>query len=83
MSASRVVEKILKSLIDDFENIVYVIEESKDLLTLSVEEFDTSLEVHEQQSRKKKWELQAKLVMKGEAQNTHGRGGRGKWSGGR
>ena len=38
LPACRVVEKILKSLTDDFENIVYAIEESKDLTALSVEE---------------------------------------------
>jgi len=38
MPASRVVEKILRSLTDDFESIVCAIEESKDLLVLSVEE---------------------------------------------
>jgi len=35
----RVVEKILRSLTNDFENIVCAIKESKDLLVLSVEEF--------------------------------------------
>ncbi|GAU51887.1 hypothetical protein TSUD_416720, partial [Trifolium subterraneum] len=35
---ARVVEKILRSLTDKFENIVCAIEESKDLSTLSVEE---------------------------------------------
>ena len=54
--ACRVVEKILRSLTDDFENIVCAIEESKDLTTLSMEELVGSLEAHEQRRRKKKEE---------------------------
>jgi len=38
LPASQVVEKILKSLTEDFENVVCVIEESKDLSMLTVEE---------------------------------------------
>ena len=53
LPACRVVEKILRSLTDDFENIVCAIEESKDLTTLSVEELAGSLEAHEQRRRKK------------------------------
>jgi len=56
LSACRVVEKILRSLIDDFDNIVCAIEESKDLKALSVEELVGSLEAHEQRRRKKKEE---------------------------
>lgn len=47
----RMVEKILRSLTDDFENIVCVIEESNDLSMLSVEEFVGSLKAHEQRRR--------------------------------
>jgi len=53
MPTSRVVEKILRSLTDDFESIVCTIEESKDLLVLSVEELVRSLEAHEQRRRNK------------------------------
>jgi len=56
LPACRVVEKILRSLTDDFENIVCAIEESKDLITLSVEELAESIEAHEQWRRKKKEE---------------------------
>jgi len=61
----QVVEKILRFLIDDFENIMCGIEESKDLLTLSVEEFVGSLVAHEQWRRKKKeWSLHQALQAK-------------------
>jgi len=43
MSASQVVEKILRSLIDDFESIICAIEKSKDLSVLLVEELVGSL----------------------------------------
>jgi len=85
--ACRVVEKILKSLTDDFENIVCAIEESKDLTTLSMEELVGPLEAHEQRRRKKKKEsldqaLKAKAIIR-ETQvpythNTRGRGGKGR-----
>lgn len=38
LPANRVVEKILRSLTDNFENLVRVIEESKDISTLTIEE---------------------------------------------
>jgi len=53
MPANRVVEKILRSLTNDFESIVCAIEESKDLSVLYVEELVGSLEAHEQRRRKK------------------------------
>lgn len=46
LPASRVVEKILRSLTNNFESIVYVIEESNDLSTISVEELVGLLEAH-------------------------------------
>ena len=87
LPACRVVEKILRSLTDDFKNIVCAIKESKDLTTLSVEELAGSLEAHEQQRRKKKEEsldqaLQAMTTIREKkvpyTQNTRGRGGRGR-----
>nr|KYP37038.1 Retrovirus-related Pol polyprotein from transposon TNT 1-94 [Cajanus cajan] len=76
MPASRIVEKILRSLTDDFESIACVIEESKDLSVLSVEELAGSLEAHEQRRRKMKGTLdqalQAQLDLN-ETRNTQGR----------
>jgi len=64
----RVVEKILRSLTDDFENIVCAVKESKDLSIFS-EELLGSLEAHEQRRRKKNEEslnqaLQGKETVK-------------------
>ncbi|XP_061347561.1 uncharacterized protein LOC133293058 [Gastrolobium bilobum] len=96
LTDSRVIEKILSSLTDDFKNVVCAIEESKDLATLSVEELAGSLEAHEQRKKKKKEEsleqaLQTKATIKDEKvlyyQNVRGRGrgrgGRGNGRGGR
>ncbi|XP_052478791.1 uncharacterized protein LOC128034094 [Gossypium raimondii] len=87
LTDARVVEKILRSLTDSFENVVCAIEESKDLATLTVNEFTGSLEAHEQRKKKKKEEtleqaLQTKASIKDEkvlySQCIRGRGrGRG------
>jgi len=47
------VEKILSSFTENFENVVCVIEESKDLSMLSVEDLVGSLEAHKHQKKKK------------------------------
>jgi gag-polypeptide of LTR copia-type len=60
---ARVVEKILRSLIDNFENVVCAIEESKNLAKLTVDELVGSLEAHEQCKRKKKENLSMMRVM--------------------
>jgi gag-polypeptide of LTR copia-type len=56
LTDARVMEKILRSLTDNFENIVCAIEESNDLAKLTVDELAGSLEAHEQCKRKKKKE---------------------------
>jgi len=54
LPVNRVVEKILRSMTIDFNNIVCAIEESKDLSMLMVEELAESLEAYEQRKRKTK-----------------------------
>jgi gag-polypeptide of LTR copia-type len=44
MSESRVLEKILRFLTNDFENIVCVIEESKNLAEVMMDDLSSSLE---------------------------------------
>ena len=78
----RVVENILRSLTDNFENVVCAIEESKDLATFTVDELAGSLEAHEQRKKKKEETLdqvlQTKASIKDEkelySQNIQGRG---------
>jgi gag-polypeptide of LTR copia-type len=53
LTDARVVENILRSLTDNFENVVCTIEESKDLAKLTVDELVGSLVAHEQCKRKK------------------------------
>ena len=61
---TRVVEKILRSLTDNFENVVCVIEELKDLGKFTVNELVGSLEAHEQRKKKKEETLDQALQTK-------------------
>lgn len=67
--SSQVLEKILRSLTEKFENVVCAIEESKDLSMFTIEELIESLEVHEQRKRKVEslqHALQSKVTIKEE-----------------
>jgi gag-polypeptide of LTR copia-type len=93
LTDARVVKKILRSLTDNFENVVCAIEESKDLATLIVDELAGSLEAHEQRKKKKKGgDTRANISIQGAnkdenvlySQNFRGRGrGRGSHGNGR
>ena len=50
---ARVVEKILQSLTNDFENVVCAIKESKNLEEMTMYELAGSLEAREQRKKKK------------------------------
>jgi len=79
------VEKILRSLTDDFENVVYAIEESRNLEEVTIDDLRASLEANEQRKEKKQevWEeaLQKMTIRKDKvmyAQHNQGRGRRGR-----
>lgn len=85
---SRLVEKILRTLTDKFENVVCAIEEARTLNTLTIDELSGSLEAHEQRKMKRleslEEALQVKTTIKEEksmyVQQPYGRG-RGRGSG--
>ncbi|GKC91922.1 retrovirus-related pol polyprotein from transposon TNT 1-94 [Tanacetum coccineum] len=56
LTNSRVVENILRSLTEKFENVVCAIEESKNIEDMSIDDLAGSLEAHEQRKIKKKQE---------------------------
>lgn len=69
LTDARVVQKILPSLTEDFENVVCAIEESKNLEEMTIEDHAGSLEAHEKWKKKKKQDLleealQAKATIK-------------------
>ncbi|XP_058784690.1 uncharacterized protein LOC131659529 [Vicia villosa] len=75
----NVVSKILRSLTSRFDNIVVAIEESNDLMSLSKDELQSSLEAHEQRmdergSDKAKAELALQVRF-----NERSKGSKGKW----
>lgn len=62
MHDSKVVEKVLRNLSERFIYIVCVIEESKDIKNISIDELQSSLLVHEQKFKKKESEEQVLKV---------------------
>ena len=59
MTNEKIVEKILRTLTENFNYIVCSIEESKDINCLTVDELQSSLLVHEQKFRKSRGDDQA------------------------
>ncbi|XP_068319497.1 uncharacterized protein [Pyrus communis] len=55
-----IIEKILRSMISKFDYVVCSIEESNDLDTLSIDELQSSLLVHEQRINRHMWECPKK-----------------------
>lgn len=73
MPAAKVVEKILRTLIKRFTYVVCAIEESKDIKSLTVDELQSSLLVHEQSMGKYVREEHA-LKVEGQSSQEGGRG---------
>ena len=82
----------MRSLTDNFENVVYAIEESKDLAKFTVDELAGSLKAHEQRKKKKEETLDQALQTKASIKDENvlyshnvqgrGRGSRGNCRGG-
>ena len=54
LTHARVVEKILRSLADDFENVICAIEESRNVEEMTIYDLVDSLEADEQRKIEKK-----------------------------
>ncbi|GKF43957.1 hypothetical protein Tco_0130509 [Tanacetum coccineum] len=67
LKETQIVEKILRTLMKKFNYIVVSIEESKDITTLTIDELQSSIIVHEQKFRKKvkEEELVLKVTQEG------------------
>ena len=86
MPDAKVVEKILRTLLEKFTYIVCAIEESKDIKEMTVDELQSSLLVHEQNLSKHEGEEHALKIegSRGVQYQNRGRGGyRGGYRGGR
>ncbi|XP_019465092.1 PREDICTED: uncharacterized protein LOC109363293 [Lupinus angustifolius] len=86
----HVVEKILRTLHPRFDHVVAVIEEAKDLDTLSVDELQGSLEVHEQRFMERQSYRQTDQALSAQfkkksvpGQNEKFRKDKARWQGGR
>lgn len=74
MPDSKIVEKILRTLTEKFTYVVISIEESKDTTSMSIDELQSSLAVHEQKLKRTSHEEED------QAFNVRGRG-RGSYRG--
>jgi len=83
MPDDKIVEKILRTLVEKFTYVVCAIEESKDIKELTVDELQSSLLVHEQNLSKHENGDERALKMEGNrGRGSYGRG-RGGYRGGR
>jgi len=57
LTDARVVEKILRSLTDDFENVVCAIEDSRNMGEMTIDDLTGSFKAHEQRKKEKKQEV--------------------------
>lgn len=76
-----IVEKILRSLTENFNFVVCSIEESKDIDQMSVDELQASLQIHEGKVTEKKKNEEQLLQIENESRGVRGKGtwrGRGK-----
>jgi RNase H-fold protein (predicted Holliday junction resolvase) len=79
MSQGIIVEKILCSLSSRFNYVVCSIEESNDVTTMTIDELQSSLLVHEQRMRCQKEEEQVlKVSNEGRGRGHGSNGGRGR-----
>lgn len=76
MDAVKIVEKILRSLTENFNFVVCSIEESKDIDNSTVDELQASMQFHEGKVTEKRSEEQV-LQVENKPRNTRGRG---RWS---
>lgn len=76
MEDVKIVEKILRSLTENFNYVVCSIEESKDIDCITVDELQASLQIHERKVVEKRTEEQ---VLQVENDPKEGKG-RGKWN---
>jgi len=61
LTDARVLEEILGSLTDVFENVVCAIKESRNLEEMTIDDLSGSLEAHEQRKKNKKQVLEEAL----------------------
>jgi len=69
LTDAKVVEKILRPLTDDFENVMHTIEESINFVEMTIDDLEGFLEAYEQRKKKEKYKfleeaLQTKMTTK-------------------